>query len=63
MWWVEQAEQEAERERNKKYREKRARLIVDRQLRAYCTALVGESVPRAATILDRAVRMHDLRAA
>ncbi len=54
MWWVEQAERGAERERQKKLRQKRARRIVDRQLKDYCTALVGESVPCAETLLDRA---------
>ncbi len=63
MWSVEQAEKDAERERNKKYREKRARRIIDRQLKDYCTALVGESAPQAETLLDRALRKRDLRAA
>ncbi len=63
MWWVEQAEREAERERQKKLREKRARQMIDCQLKDYCTALVGESVPCAETLLDRAVQMHYLDAA
>ncbi len=63
MWWVEQAEKDAERERNKRYREKRTREIIDRQLKDYCTALVGESVPCAEILLDRAVQMHYLDAA
>ncbi len=63
MWWVEQAEREAERKRNRRSREKRARQIIDRQLYDYCTALVGESVSCAETLLDRAVQMHDLKAA
>ncbi len=63
MWWVEQAEREAERERNRRYREKRARQLVDRQLKNYCTTLVGESVPCAESLLDRAVQMRDLKAA
>jgi hypothetical protein len=63
MWWVEQAETDAERERNKRYRQKCARRIVDRQLKQYCGALVGESVPCAEMLLDRAVQMHSLDAA
>ncbi len=58
MWWVEQAEKDAERKRNRRNREKRAR-----QLKDYCTAIVGESVSCAETLLDRAVQMHDLKAA
>jgi hypothetical protein len=58
MWWVERAEKDAERERNKSYREKFARRIVDRQLKDYCTALVSESIPCAETILNRAVQMR-----
>ncbi len=54
MWWVEQAERGTERERQKKLREKCARRAVDRRLKDYCTALVGESVPCAETLLDRA---------
>ncbi len=54
MWWVEQAERDTERERQKKLRQKCARRIVARQLKDYCTALVGESVPCAETLLDRA---------
>ncbi len=52
MWWVE-AERDAERKRQKKLRQKCARRIIDRQLKDYCTAL-GESVPCAETLLDRA---------
>ncbi len=63
VWWVEQAERDAEREQQKKVRAKRARLIIDRQLKEYCTALVGESVPCAETLLDRAVQMQNLKAA
>jgi hypothetical protein len=63
MWWVEQAERDAERELQRKARAKRARQIIDRQLNDYCAALAGESVPRAEILLDRAVQMHDLRAA
>ncbi len=63
MWWVEQAERDAERERNKRYRAKRARQIIDRQLKDYCTTLVGESVPCAEILLDRAMQMQHLRAA
>jgi hypothetical protein len=60
---VEQAERDHERERNQRYRDKRARQIADRQLKNYCTALVDESVPCAETLLDRALRTHDLKAA
>ncbi len=63
MWWADQAERDAERERNKKYREKRARQVIDRQLKDYCTRLVGESVPCAETLLDRAAQKHELDAA
>jgi hypothetical protein len=62
MWWVEQAEKDGERERNKRYREMRARRIVDRKLKEYCTALVADCVPCAETLLDRAARIHDLKA-
>ncbi len=40
-----------------------ARQIVDLQLKDYCTTLVGESVSCAETLLDRAVQMHELKAA
>jgi hypothetical protein len=63
MWWVEQAERETEQERQKKLRAMYARRIADRRLKDYCTALVGDSVPCAETLLDRAVRMHDLKVA
>ncbi len=63
MWWVEQAQRDAERERQNTVRAKRARQLVDRQLKEYCSVLVGASVPCAEPLLDRAVQMHDLRAA
>ncbi len=63
MWWVEQAEKDNERERNKRYRERCARRIVDRKLKDCCTALIGESVSCVETLLDRAVQMHNLKAA
>ncbi len=63
MWWVEQAEKDAERERQKKVREKRAHQLIDRQLKDYWSVLVGASVPCAETLLDRAVQMHYLDAA
>ncbi len=62
-WWAEQAEREAERERQKKLREKCARQLVDRQLKEYCSVLVGASVPCAETLSDRAVQMQHLNAA
>ncbi len=62
-WWAEQAERDAELEKNKKYRAKRARQIADRQLKDYCSVLVGASVPCAEILLDRAVQMDDLKAA
>jgi hypothetical protein len=58
MWWVEQAEKDAEGERQKRVRAKRAHRIVDRRLKDYCTALVSESAACAETILDRAVQMR-----
>ncbi len=61
MWWVEKAERDAERERQKKLREKCARRIVDRRLKDYCTALVGESVPCAETLLDRVAECRSRR--
>jgi hypothetical protein len=60
MWWVEQAERDAERVRNQRYRDKFARRIVDRQLKQYCSVLADESASCAETILIRAVQMHDL---
>jgi hypothetical protein len=63
MWWVEEAEKDLERERQKKVREKRGRQTVDRKLTDYCTALISDSIPGAETLLDRAVRVHDLQVA
>ena len=60
MWWVEQAERDAERVRNQRYRDKFARWIVDRQLKQYCSVLADESASCAELILNRAVQMHDL---
>jgi hypothetical protein len=60
MWWVEQAELDAERERNRRHRHKCARRIVDRQLKQYCSVLADESASCAEMILNRAVQMHDL---
>jgi hypothetical protein len=60
MWWLEHAKQER---RNQRYRDKRARRIVDRQLKNYCTALVSDAVPCAETLLHRALRTHDLNVA
>ncbi len=63
MWWAEQADREAEREKQKKLREKYARQLINRQLKDYWSVLVGASVPCAETLLDRAVQMHYLDAA
>ncbi len=63
MWWVEQAEREAERERQKKFREKCARQIMIPSSKGYCSVLFGAFVPCAETLLDRAVQTHDLDAA
>ncbi len=59
MWWVEEAEQDLERERQKKLREKRARQLINRQLKDYCDQLAGASVPNAEALLDRAVQTHE----
>ncbi len=63
MWWVEQAEKDAERERQKKLRAKCARQIIDRQLKDYCITLAGASVSRAEALLDRAMQTQHLDAA
>jgi hypothetical protein len=56
MWWSEQAQRDAEHERNERYRANRPRRIVDRQLKRYCARLLDESVPNAEMFLNRAVQ-------
>ncbi len=59
MWWVEEAEKDLERERQKKLSEKRARQLINRQLKEYCAQLAGASVPNAEALLNRAVQTYE----
>ncbi len=63
MWWVEEAEKDLECERQKKFREKRDRQLINRQLKDYCDQLAGASVPNAEALLNRAVETYEMEAA
>ncbi len=58
MWSVEQAEKDAERERNKKYRAKRARRIIDRQLIAWVGARAAIRAITTPRSICRTVATH-----
>ncbi len=59
MWWVEEAEKDLERGRQKKLREKRDRQLINRLLKDYCDQLAGASVLNAEALLNRAVQTHE----
>ncbi len=56
MWWVEQAEREAARETQARYRQKKARLWVDQRLKDYYRDdLLPPSYAEAEALLNRAI--------